>query len=71
MLSKPETVAGALKVCCKIDFPNISVILKIIATMGVTSDKRLFVKLVNFEQFYVELFLPIRNILAKLFLQLA
>ena len=37
MLSKPETVAGALKVCCKTDFPNISVILKIIATMGVTS----------------------------------
>ncbi|CAG2200266.1 unnamed protein product [Mytilus edulis] len=34
MLSKPETVAGALKVCCKTDFPNISVILKIIATMG-------------------------------------
>ncbi|CAG2200185.1 unnamed protein product [Mytilus edulis] len=28
MLSKPETVAGALKVCCKTDFPNISVILK-------------------------------------------
>ena len=37
MLSKPETVAGALKVCYKTDFPNISVILKIIATMGVTS----------------------------------
>lgn len=37
MLSKPETVAGALKECCKTDFPNISVILKIIATMGVTS----------------------------------
>ncbi|CAG2217203.1 unnamed protein product [Mytilus edulis] len=37
MLSKPETVAGALKVCCKTDYPNISVILKIIATMGVTS----------------------------------
>ena len=34
---KPETVAGALKICCKTDFTNIFIILKIIATLGVTS----------------------------------
>ena len=34
---KPETVAGALKICYKTDFPNIVIILKIIATLGVTS----------------------------------
>ena len=34
---KPETVAGALKICCKTDFPNIFIILKIIATLSVTS----------------------------------
>jgi hypothetical protein len=34
---KPETVAGALKICYKTDFPNIFIILKIIATLGVTS----------------------------------
>ena len=34
---KPKTVAGALKICCKTDFPNIFIILKIIATLGVTS----------------------------------
>jgi hypothetical protein len=36
---KPETVAGALKICCKTDFPNIFIILKIIATLSVTSCK--------------------------------
>ena len=34
---KPEPVAGVLKICCKTDFPNIFIILKIIATLGVTS----------------------------------
>jgi hypothetical protein len=34
---KPETVAGALKICCKTDFTNIFIILKIITTLGVTS----------------------------------
>ena len=34
---KPETVAGALKICYKTDFPNNFIILKIIATLGVTS----------------------------------
>ena len=34
---KPETVAGALKICCKTDFHNIFIILKIIATLGGTS----------------------------------
>jgi hypothetical protein len=34
---KPETVAGVLKICCKTDFTNIFIILKIIATLSVTS----------------------------------
>jgi len=37
MSIKPETVAGALKICYKTDFPNIFIILKIIATLGATS----------------------------------